>query len=519
LRLDQIYELLTDLDRIYINKAIEKMIRDNYQLQDRIGMFSYLRESENGIIYLEKDPFEVRSKPESTAYTSVLIGTQDPTNDSFTDYVTNLEMSAEENTLYRLRDLSPDSDEFIKLLESLSIISKVNLLESILYERSRTGMTNPFFDAVISSFNHAIYRTKEPTDALSKVKVMLDYRGKTRGRKPKPDAQPKIKKTDLPLPDFDPTAQGSNVIIHTLLNQEAHDRTNYGAVQRFQKGEGQIRIYKEGEGGWRNVNNYEYIVYNNIIQKQNSAIRSYYEQFPIYGIMLPPKNEFHIRDRESEGPGVTKDARNVYNGRVCRTWHKTLLVDIMYRLGPHFSQIISQLKIALPPAPPELITRDRMIRDINDKIQGRSGVENFSDDKLKFFYTWYRANYSRENICELIRRYFEASGKLFTGKIPSSLASPIKLGSIQVAPPLVEPNYSQPFNSPSLLPGDVLPQLAASAGQPYSLNPIPTYPTSGVYEIPQTTTSFTQPINLPPVVTSYRPLSSNVGPSQSMKKF
>lgn len=525
LRIDQIYQLIPNIDKIYVNKAIERMIRQNLQLTDRIGMFSYLRESESGVIYLEKDPFEVRPKPEGTAYTSVLIGTQDPTNDSFTDYVTNLEMNAEQDILFRLRDLSPDSDEFIQLLDSLSIVSKVNLLESILFERSRTGMTNPFFDAIISSFNHAIYRTKEPIDALSKVKVMLDYRGKTRGRKPKPDAQPKIKKTDLPLPDFDPMAQGANVIIHTLLNQETHDRTNYGAVQRFQKGEGQIRIFKEGEASWRNVNNYEYIVYNNIIQKQNTAIRGYYEQFPIYGIMLPPKNEFHIRDRESEGPGVTRDARNVYNGRVCRTWQKPALVDIMYRLGAHFTQILSQLKLALPPAPSASVTREQMVRFINEKIQGRGGVESFPDDKLKFFYSWYQANYSRDNICELIRRYFEASGRLFTGKIPSSLGGPSPpIGSIQVAPPLVEPDYSQPFAAPFLgaipqLPGDVIPQFAASAGQPYSLNPIPLIPTAGIYEIPQTQTSFTQPIDLPPVANAFQPLSSNVGPNQAMRRY
>lgn len=442
LKIDQIHRSIRNIDPIFVDMAIEKMIEENIRVTDRMGYFGYLRESPNGVIYLEKDQFEVRSQPENTAYTSVLIGIQDPQNNSFNDYITGLDATSELPALRRLLQIEPDDVTFVELLDSLSLISKVSLLEYVIYQQKSTGQTNDLFDAIVSTFNHAIYTMPEPVSLLRQTAINLANRGKGRGRKPNPNTRPKLKKLgitgDFPLPEYDPNVPAEHVYIHTLLNQGGHDRTSYSVTSRFFKAEGQLRILKMSEGiGWRNVNQYEYEVYNNNVQRMISQIRAYYEQFPIYGIMIPPEKRFHIRDREGEDPDrARRDARTVNDGRVCRTWLKPELINILYRLNLTLNQ----------GQPPSNMTRDDLINYLRAKSVGSVSepLENFPDDKLAFFYVWYQSNFSRDDICEFIKRYFERTGRLFTGKMPTALLQQTgQVGSIQIGAPLTSPDYAE----------------------------------------------------------------------------
>lgn len=530
LKIDQLHQLIHQVDPaledIFIDMAVEKTIRENsrfvdasgqeYRLLDRMGFFSYLREGADGVLYLEKDPFEVRPRPENTAYGSVLIGTQDPHNNSFLDYVVGLKVINEAPDLQRLIETPTDDPGFLGILENLSMISKVNLLETAIYERLRSGQSREFYDAIISAFNYAVFSVPEPVDLLMRTSALLANKGKTRGRKPNPNSQPKLKRlefgVDLPMPVYDPNQTGERIYLHTLLNQESHARTSYSAITRYTNVEGEIRLLKMSEGiGWRDVNDYEYAAYNDLIKKQIQEIRAYYEQFPIYGIMLPPRNELHLRDREREGPAAARDARSIYDGRVCHTWLKNELIDILYRLG-----------IRQPPPPPT-VTRSMMIT----ALQGRSvnlPWDQVTDDRLSHYYSYYQSGITREDICSLLREFFERTGRLMTGRKPTHLQGTAEVSdSIRVAPPLTQPDYSQPFTLPVStamppLPGQVVPQFAASAGQvPVEFNTVPLIPTEQMFEIPQSTTDVARPLPIPPFpVTAPRDLSSNVGPQRAM---
>lgn len=531
LKIDQLHQLIhqvdPNLEDIFIDMAIEKTIRENsrfldssgqeHRLLDRMGFPAYLRESLDGVLYLEKDPFEIRPRPENTAYSSTLIGTQDPNNNSFLDYVVGREVVNETPIIQQLINTPTDDPQFMTLLGSLSIVSKVNLLETALIERTRTGESSEFYDTIISAFNHAVFSMPEPINLLIKTSNLLANRGKTRGRKPNPNTQPKLKRLEfgpeLQIPLYDPSQMGERVYLHTLLNQGSHARTSYSATTRYFNVEGQIRILKMSEGiGWRDVNDYEYVVYNDLIKRQINEIRAYYEQFPIYGIMLPPKNEFRLRDREREGPAAARDARSIYDGRVCHTWRKPELIDILYRLG-----------IRLPPPPPT-ITRSMMIASLESKNVFFQW-DQVPDDRLVHFYSWYQTNYSRTDICDLIRRFFERTGRLLTGRRPTapvSGASPAT-ESIQVAPALTTPDYSEPFTLPAStampqLPSQVMPQFAMSAGQPVTqFNTAPLIPTGQLLEIPRSQADVSQALPVPSFpVAAPRDLSSNVGPGVAM---
>lgn len=504
LKIEQIHQLLNTLDPIFIDMAIEKMITENARVLDRMGFFGYLRESQTGVIYLGKDPFEIRAHPENTVYNSVLIGTQDPHNNSFHDYITGLDSVTEGPMIDALINTDPNDPDFLSTLESLSLVSKVTLLEHALYEQRRTGETDDhgFYTTIISSFNHTIFEVPEPIDALQQTANWLANRGKSRGRKPNPNNQPKLKQLklaeDFKMPAFDPNIVSGHVILHTLLNQGSHDRTSYGATSRFLKAEGQLRILKMSEGtGWRDVNQYEDLVYNTFIQKTIDQIRSHYEQrYPIYGIVLPPSNKLHIRDRESENPeAASRDARSINDGRICTTWLKPGLVDILYRLG------LSLQTNRPPPNVPRQIMVD-YLRSKGRELENYS-LENFPDDKLIHFYQWYQSNFSRDDICDFIRQYFERTGRLFTGKLPSQLPTPtVEVGTIQTGAPQVYPDYNQPGVLIQDIPSNILPQFTQTNIQP-SIYPV-------FQGVPQTTTSFTQPPLIPSTLLNIYP-SYNTG--------
>ena len=474
LKTDQIYQLIPEIDSIFINLAIAKMIQDNVRLLDRMGFFGYLRESPNGVIYLEKDPFEIRAHPENTVYSSVLIGTQNPYNNSFNDYITDLTFRNEEPLMDQLSKTRPDDPNFAIFLDRLSLMRKAGLLEDVLYERQTTGQTTDFHNAVIRASNHAIFELAEPTDLLAQTANKLAQRGKTRGRKPALNAQPKIKKLtqkEFTLPSFNPSITGERIILHTLFQQASHNNSNYSVINKFLKGEGRIRIFKPSEGTrWRDVIENEYLAYNNLIQRQINQIREYYEQFPIYGIMIPPENRLHIRDRENENPeDAANDARSVYDGKICNFWLKPSLVNILYRL-----------KLEPPVQVSPNITRQMII----DYLRGMGGIDaredpldRFTDNRLRYYYGWYQSRSNRDDICKNLQSYFERTGRLFTGKMPQALYRQTStVGSIMTGPALIEVSYEQPVTLANLAPTtlNVVNTTQIMVSQNQSVSVIPT---------------------------------------------
>ena len=522
LKIEQIHRLLNTKDPIYIDMAIERLISNNVKVHNRMGYFGYLRENQSGVIYLEKDPFEIKAHPENTVYSSVLIGTQDPRNNSFNDYITNLDVATERPIIMNLYNTDPNDPSFQTILESLSIISKVTLLEHALYDRKSTGETDGggFYNAIISAFNHAIFQVPEPVDLLQKTAKQIANRGKSRGRKPNPNVQPKLKQLgfteDFLFPQFDPNIVSDKVILHTLLNQGSHDRTSYGVTTRFFKAEGQLRILKMSEGtGWRDVNQYEDLVYNNLIKRSINDIRLYYEQrYSIYGIMLLPENKLHIRDRENENIIASRDdARNVRDGRVCNTWLKPDLVDILYRLD------LTLQNNNMAPNIPRQVMID-YLRNKSSELLAYN-LDTFPDKKLISYYQWYQSNSSREEICGYIKEYFKRSDRLFTGKTPiTSSLSPngatLNVGSIY-APQSTLSDYSlqnitPSYNLQSINAQDITPSyVPQSINAPsYTLQSINAQNISPSYVSQSITPSINAPsYTLQSITPSYVPQSVN----------
>lgn len=438
---DQIKWHLSGINPVFIDMALEKMINENVKLIDRFGHNSYLREGAGRLIYLEKDQFEIRSQPENTIYSSNIIGVQDPKTDLFDYYVTNITGLSEISLVEELKNIDPrtNGELFAEKLDALSLMSKVNLLEFVIKTKVETEQTSDFYEAIIEAFQHNVFKMDEPREKLKDVAISIANKGKGQGRKPEAtkSSNAYIIKGTFQIPQFNMEEPAEPIYVHTLLNQSTTSRTNYGSVAKLKNANGQIRLYKKSENiGWRNVNEYEYGVYNTIVRENIDKIYKYFDRKVIYGIMLPPGNNFLIKDveREESNTRGKEDERNKTPGRACISWGKPDLTDMLYRLG-----------IPAPNINVTNLTREHIYQFFRGQKDDTIPIEvlgQFDDYKIVYYYLWYQ--YTKKNMCETLFNNFVVTGRLFTGKVSAELMSEISqldanaiVGTIR-APPEIE---------------------------------------------------------------------------------
>lgn len=488
-----------DVDPIYINIALERMIRENKRIIDRLGYHTYIRESSNGIIFLQKDPFSIGSEAENTVYNAALTGTQDPNTNTFSDYASTKIAIEELETIGYLFKIDPefheiadtlleewneerfqdligrlelidrkDVDYLINLLRSeelneedakdiiqelidkypifddevnfLSLGTKVELVEqTILKLVSREPLTIQE-ERILSIFGNQIANIEEPVDALQSIRLSMSGKGTGRGRKPHSFKSLKLehgKKVELmggkvEIPEFQSEELGGTIILHSLLNEREFDTTEYARLSTFLKGGGaRLRLLdiNAPKRQWRDPDRYEEEIYTTYFSQRFSDIRTYFEQFEVYGIKYPPKYTFLIRDKKEENISRSKeDKRKIRSGLSCKTWTIPSLVALMQRLNID----IGEVEI------PETVTRQEMIERLKYEFKD---LDELDDEVIRYYYKCYmaeslrpekikegayvkirRGSPSKNKLCQLIHDFFEQNNRIMTPyiKVPSS---------------------------------------------------------------------------------------------------
>jgi hypothetical protein len=401
---NELYKRLKHYRPRFIDEAVVKLIEDKIPIIDRYGYTSYLRE-DKGSLFLRRDfPMSITEKPGGyslSIYTETLIGIQ---KISLNDYIGELQKGEQVQLIQELQKLSPESPEFNRLIDNLNLENKVDLLESSVYQLFVNQLQSPAIRAIIMKYQTSVFQVPEPTAAIQITAHALANRGKGRGRKPKVGAKFKLTAQQQEEMEKAPVQAGSETVyIHTLFNQ-AYDRTSYAVSSKFSKADGRIRLLKPSEGvGWRDANPYELPVYNTIVQRQLEDMKNQFEQYEIYGLILEPDRKFRIRDKTTEATeAATTDQRKVNRGRVCEIWNKPSLVDLLWKLK------VMPFKTQVTESREELIGYlERAGVQAKDRI-----VAEFSDDKLRFFYIWYRTGMNRTQICNILQQEMQKMGRL-----------------------------------------------------------------------------------------------------------
>ena len=126
-------------------------------------------------------------------------------------------------------------------------------------------------------------------------------------------------------------------------------------------------------------------------------------EFEIYGTIMED-GKFRIIDKTTEDSSLSStDARNINRGRICSNggWKKPELFQLLWKLG------YNPFKIDIE------FNRDQLIQFVTmQKIASRDEVELYTDEKLKFFYTWISSGVNISKICDILEKYFEENDKL-----------------------------------------------------------------------------------------------------------
>ena len=132
-------------------------------------------------------------------------------------------------------------------------------------------------------------------------------------------------------------------------------------------------------------------------------MRNEFEKFDIYGSILDPDRKFRIRDKTTESTDLAaKDRRKINRGRVCEIWNKPSLIDVLWKLK------IMPFKTKVTETSQELVGYlERAGVQSKERI-----ISQFSNEKLRFFFIWYRTGMNRSQICSILQKEMRKMGRL-----------------------------------------------------------------------------------------------------------
>ena len=401
LSISELYNVLSEYRTRFVDEAVTDIIIKKEVIVDRYGYNSYLRE-DKGSLFLRRDfPLSTIESDKGysiSEYTKTLIGIQTMT---INNLISILEISEQSEIIKELGEMGADTKEFNEKLDELNLENKVAVLENAIYFLFVNNIDTAESRKIIEKYQNYVYQIEEPVEPLEISAEALENVGKGRGRKPRPGTKfkltPKVLKRVLTA--IDTGKKGNTVYIHSLYDLEK-GLTKYETTAKVTKVGERIRILKPEEGlGWRDLNKYELPIYQLLISREKEDVQDIYSEHPVYGLILKD-GEFRIR-KQKVGSKQIKDKRKKTRGKVCKTWDKVELVDIMFDLGIVYPRNIKINK-----------TRNDIIEYLSDDIN-IDILDNLSDDKLEYFYKWYSSGMNRVQICKEISAFMSKNDLLF----------------------------------------------------------------------------------------------------------
>lgn len=385
---EKLYNELEGYRKKFIDMAVTDLVENKIVLKNRYGYDSYLRE-DRGTLFLNADyPISLYEKEGAVAlseYSSNLIGIQTMT---LNEYNGSLQRGTG-NILDILNGL--DEEEINQKIDDITLENKILMLEEAINTYYINQINTPIIKAVIDKFRNFIFKVYEPVKTLEFSRKALSERGTGRGRKPKEDTKFKftIKQKET-VDKLLKTETGKNLIFFHNLHSISQAQTAHSITAKSRRTEGKIRLLDNI--GWRDANENEEIVYKEIIKTKEERI-----EFDIYGT-IEQDEKFRIIDKTIE-KADTKDTRKIKRGKICfNGWKKPELIDLFWKLNFNPFEVDDNV-----------IKKDMKEYLVSQNI---SGVNKFTKDKLKFYYTLYNEWTNINVMCDYLEEYFEEQGRM-----------------------------------------------------------------------------------------------------------
>lgn len=384
--------------------ALSKMIIDRIPIRDRFGYVCYLLEND-GVFFLTRS-YPLHSDLGSnldTAYYATNIIMNNST--SFSVMVSRASKSKMEEKEALFSNIDPNLPNYEEIMHnnisSLPADEKAILLESAVKEYVE-GHDSKYIETVAKILSHSFYPLHEMVTEIEKYKKGFRYKSKDFSQGP----------------DFVMDMNTDVVYVHVLYTRETN-LTEYHVTTSLLKATGRIRIYRPSqEKDWRDADQYETPVYQRFAQYYiyrliNSIITP---QNPYAGIIIEGKFKIINRTRTAgKHPERSK-------GRVCTTWDKIVLVDILYFYMPE----ANNYNMSKENLTNNIMGNQNMINNAVDIMRKNKREPqfdpNWSQSEINDF--WYMLAYyysylsdsgiTRKYLCDIIRQYMTSHQLIFT---------------------------------------------------------------------------------------------------------
>ena len=398
-------QLIKDLNSRYrpklVSNALDKIIDKKIILVNRFGYNSYLLEDQG--IFLTQNEFPVGSGSYYKQYNLSYYNTQLIAVESkkLEEYISDAQNVQQQSIINDILNGSSGSNgaNIESMLNELSLINKVQLVEDLIFSKFVRGLTNQTIEYIVNKYSESWDQIKDPVMDIveSSKKLSLVKAGKKKpGRKAKGyEARLGIEnispyKARLPMSN----TEGDTVYIHILYG-DLQTKSAIATRPNFDKAEGQIRILKPRDGAWRDANEIESPVYRQVFVNKRKDEIGKYEQMGIFGTLMSD-GLFRIVNN----PASTKhtDKRKDIKGRIAHTIDKSILISIMYATGAPIPDTI------------EL----NSVREMLNLISA-SGLEVDVDDvtRIIYYYKVLGAGYNKNQLSEIIQEHFSNTGRIY----------------------------------------------------------------------------------------------------------
>lgn len=400
----------------FIYLAIDRLTSNKTQLMDRFGFIVYVM-TDGVNIYTQRDfPIVTLSNNKFSnlyGYSNNLYAID---HTDITTQSGNQNFSIYDDLITRIKSItdfrSPQVvTQFKSMLEQISLKFKTKLLEDsyldFIINRNKAKACSI---AILQRYNIYIHNFYEPVDDNQNAKDRLSKGESISGNR-------KIANRGITRPDFN--FIGSNkldlngnptemIYIHSLdILDSSNNLTSYDSISTFTNVNANIRIYKPSENrGFRDVNAYEKLAYNDLLQKKIYKILDKFKKYEYFGSELVD-GKFRIHDWEnlksssSTSNTVGRDVRFNNKGRVCLSKNIDLLIEI---LGVNMIPIPRGYNVSIDHLSIDQIKNS--IVSVYQSFSNKFESKSYTDKQIRFMYVWilYKDK-KKDYICEVIKTY------------------------------------------------------------------------------------------------------------------
>lgn len=393
----------------FINAAVDSIVADRKIITDRFGYPCFL--NTNGVLLYTQGDLPSTSQSldlsDLSYYKDMLFGIIPNKFDTLIDISAKEEQDDVIEKILRLNDpFNQDFGKFEELIDSLTDNKKIELIEKYIPMFGEPEKYTEKEMNIADAFNHKFMSylifTAEPLEDVLTVKDKLEKAKFSQGRERGKTNKPIINIDFKGAPPFDyvyPNGERPKfVIINTFSGQQTFGK--YNAFANFLKSDQSIRIYINGET-WRDVTEYEFPAYRNLVMKHTEEILSQFKGFDEFGVILPDKRFNIMKTTYIFDSNV--DTRIKERGLFCGSFQKLPLIEILMKFN-YKDPEIERISI-----PKELTKKDPIIKFLLEKDIVRKGedltrIEEYTLDKLYYIYKY--SILTKEKICIIVKFIF-----------------------------------------------------------------------------------------------------------------